>query len=86
VVENRTFGAWSVRRVGKLRLHLAEGPAVLLPKLPKAVVAVERLRDRDVAHLAVLGVDLDEGLDVLFLLQLPQRLYEAVSATSLDMG
>jgi len=31
-----------------------------------------------VAHLAVLGVDPDEGLDVHFLLQLPQRLDEAV--------
>src|SRR5215207_97157 len=64
--------------VAEHRLHLAEGPAVLLPELPKAIVAVERLRDRDVAHLTVLGVDPDEGLDVLFFLQLPQRLDEAV--------
>jgi hypothetical protein len=41
-------------------------------------VAVERLRDRDVAYLAILGVDLDQQLDVFVLLELPQRRDEVV--------
>src|SRR5918999_132802 len=59
-------------------LHLAEGLAVLGPELAQAVVAPERLWDRDVAHLAVLSVDLDQRLDVPVLLQLAQSLDKAV--------
>src|SRR5215210_769194 len=64
--------------VAELRLHLAEGTAVLLSERPQTIVAVERPGSRDVAHLAVPGADPDEGLDVLVLLQLPQRRDEVV--------
>jgi hypothetical protein len=41
-------------------------------------VTPEGLRDRDVAHLAVLGVDPDQALHVPVFLQLPQSLDEVV--------
>jgi hypothetical protein len=78
VAEKWTRGAWSVRIVEELRLHLANGPAVLLSELTHAVVAVERLRDRDVSYLAILGVELDQWLDVYVLLDFPQRRDEVV--------
>src|SRR5919112_3860928 len=59
-------------------LHLTEGLAVLGPELAQAIVTPEGLRHRDVAHLTVVGVDFDQGLDVPVLLQLPQSLDEVV--------
>jgi hypothetical protein len=41
-------------------------------------VTPEGLRDRDVAHLAVLGVGPDQVLDVPVFLQLPQSLDEVI--------
>src|ERR687897_361992 len=64
--------------VSELGPHLAEGPTVPTPELAQAIVASEGSRHRDVAHFAVSGVDLDQGLDVLVFLQLSQRLDEAV--------
>src|SRR5918997_230832 len=65
--------------VPELALHLAEGVAVARPELAQAVVAREGFRHRDVAHVAVFGVDHDQGLDVSVFLQLPERLDEPVS-------
>src|SRR5215211_6886410 len=64
--------------VSKLGPHLAEGATVAPPELAKAFVASKDTRHRDVAHLAVLGVDPGPVLDVPVLLQLSQRLDEAV--------
>src|SRR5215212_3428241 len=64
--------------VSELGPHLAEGATVAPPELAQAFVASEDTRHRDVAHFAVSGVHLDQGLDVLVFLQLSQRLDEAV--------
>ena len=54
--------------VAELALHLAERVTVARPELAQAVVARERSRHGDVPHVAVFGVDLDQGLDVPFFL------------------
>src|SRR5215217_3870144 len=64
--------------VSERGLHLIEGLAVLCPELAQSLVASEGLRDRDVAHLAVLGMDPDQAFYVSVFLQLPQRLDETV--------
>src|ERR671911_2746723 len=75
-LERRTLlGGENVSEGG---LHLAEGLAVLGPESAQALVTPEGLRHRDVAHLTVVGVDFDQGLDVPVLLQLPQSLDEVV--------
>ena len=65
-------------KVSERGLHLIEGLAVLCPELAQSLVAPEGLWDRDVAHLAVLGLDPDQGPDIPVLLQLSQRLDEVV--------
>jgi hypothetical protein len=45
-------------------------------------VARERSGDRDVAHLAVFGMDLDQGLHVAFVFERPERLDEPLGCSS----
>src|SRR5918994_5856861 len=62
--------------VSELGPHLIEATTVARPELAQAFVASEGTRERDVAHLAVVGVNRDQCLDVL--LRLAQSLDEAV--------
>jgi hypothetical protein len=78
VVHSRAAPSSVAKTLRKVDFISPKVYAVLGPELAQALVTPEGLRHRDVAHLTVVGVDFDQGLDVPVLLQFPQSLDEVV--------